>query len=65
MFLDGCYLKASCGEILLTAIGIDPNNCMYPFAYAVFEKEKEESWTWFIELLMSDLGNTSMMVIGQ
>ncbi|KAL0440219.1 UNVERIFIED_CONTAM: hypothetical protein Slati_2504900 [Sesamum latifolium] len=39
--LDGCHLKTVCGGILLCAVGIDANNCMYPFAYAVVEKEKK------------------------
>lgn len=39
--LDGCHLKSSSGGILLSAVGIDANNCMYPFAYAVVEKEKK------------------------
>ncbi|KAK4382959.1 hypothetical protein Sango_2821300 [Sesamum angolense] len=33
----------------------DGNNCMYPFAYAVVEKEKKSTWLWFLELLMNDL----------
>ncbi|KAL0375011.1 UNVERIFIED_CONTAM: hypothetical protein Sradi_3416800 [Sesamum radiatum] len=42
--LDGCHLKTVCGGILLCAVGIDANNCMYPFAYAVVEKEKKSTW---------------------
>ncbi|CAA0820099.1 MuDR family transposase, partial [Striga hermonthica] len=49
--LDGCHLKTSCGRILLTAVGIDGNNCIYPFAYAVVEQENKNSWNWFVELL--------------
>ncbi|KAL3849414.1 hypothetical protein ACJIZ3_011296 [Penstemon smallii] len=55
IFLDGCHLKTSYGGILLSAVGIDANNGIYPFAYAVVEKEKEESWLWFIELFKKDL----------
>ncbi|KAL0406383.1 UNVERIFIED_CONTAM: hypothetical protein Slati_3952200 [Sesamum latifolium] len=35
--------------------GIDGNNCMYPFAYVVVEKEKKSTWLWFLELLLNDL----------
>jgi hypothetical protein len=35
--LDGCHLKTKYGGIMLTAVGIDPNDCIYPFAYAVIE----------------------------
>ncbi|KAI8551066.1 hypothetical protein RHMOL_Rhmol06G0156300 [Rhododendron molle] len=34
------------GGILLTAVAIDANNCIYPFAYAVVEKEKFKTWNW-------------------
>ena len=27
--LDGCHLKTKYGGIMLTAVGIDPNNCIY------------------------------------
>ncbi|XP_012852893.1 PREDICTED: uncharacterized protein LOC105972477 [Erythranthe guttata] len=55
IFLDGCHLKSTYGGILLCAVGIDANNGMYPFAYAVVEKEKKDSWTWFVDLLKTDL----------
>lgn len=48
IFLDGCHLKSAYGGILLCAVGIDGNNGMYPFAYAVVKKEKKDSWVWFI-----------------
>ncbi|XP_028084942.1 uncharacterized protein LOC114286062 [Camellia sinensis] len=53
--VDGCHLKGSHGGILLTAIGIDANNCIFPFAYAIVEKEKKKTWLWFVELLGHDL----------
>lgn len=36
---DGCHHKGPHGGILLTVVGIDVNNCIYPFAYAVEEKK--------------------------
>ncbi|KAH7834888.1 hypothetical protein Vadar_020699 [Vaccinium darrowii] len=53
--LDGCHLKGPYGGILLTAVGIDANNQIYPFAYAVVDKEKYKTWAWFLELLGTDL----------
>lgn len=53
--LDGCHLKGPHGGILLTAVGVDANNCIYPFAYAVVGKEKKKTWQWFLELLKEDL----------
>ncbi|KAL0282812.1 UNVERIFIED_CONTAM: hypothetical protein Sangu_2927600 [Sesamum angustifolium] len=33
--VDGCHLKGPHGGILLTAVGVDPNNNLFPIAYAV------------------------------
>ena len=54
--LDGCFLKTETKGQLLSAVGKDGNNQMYPIAWAVVEGENQASWTWFIELLMQDLG---------
>ncbi|XP_039687156.1 uncharacterized protein [Medicago truncatula] len=54
--LDGCFLKGYYGGMLLAAIGRDPNDQMLPIAYAVVEGETKESWNWFLELLIADLG---------
>ena len=40
----------------LTAVGIDPNDCIYPIAMAVVEVECKDSWMWFLNTLKSDLG---------
>lgn len=53
--LDACHLKGPHGGILLTAVGIDANNCIYPIAYAVVEKEKKKTWLWCLQLLGEDL----------
>lgn len=53
--LDGCWLKGTYGGQLLSAVGVDPNDCMYPIAYAVVEIESKETWTWFLEHLAMDL----------
>ena len=53
--LDGCFLKTITKGIMLSAIGKDGNDQMYPIAWAVVEGENENSWKWFIELLMDSL----------
>ena len=53
--LDGCFIKGYHTGQLLTAIGVDPNNQMYPIAYALVESECRDSWEWFLELLGQDL----------
>ncbi|XP_078433650.1 uncharacterized protein LOC144704937 [Wolffia australiana] len=54
--LDGCFLKTQLKGQLLSAVGKDGNNLMFPIAWAVVEGENQSSWTWFIQLLMNDLG---------
>ncbi|XP_058759791.1 uncharacterized protein LOC131633092 [Vicia villosa] len=54
--LDGCFLKGLCGGKILAAIGRDPNDQMLPVAFAVVEGENRDSWTWFLQLLIDDLG---------
>ncbi|XP_027933675.1 uncharacterized protein LOC114189166 [Vigna unguiculata] len=54
--LDGCSLKGRYGGELLTAVGRDGNDQMLPLCYALVEVENKETWTWFMELLIEDLG---------
>ncbi|CAL2271107.1 unnamed protein product [Prunus armeniaca] len=54
--LDACHIKGQHPGQLLYAVGVDPNNGMYPIAYAVAEAENYATWTWLLELLAVDLG---------
>ena len=42
--LDGFFFKGATNGELLCAIGRDANSQMYPIAWAVVEKENNESW---------------------
>lgn len=53
--VDGCFLKGLYGGQLLTAVGIDANDGIYPVAWAMVSKENHENWLWFLELLTGDL----------
>ncbi|MDV3166549.1 MAG: hypothetical protein Q8807_02620 ['Waltheria sp.' little leaf phytoplasma] len=53
--LDGCFLKSFIKGELLTAVGRDANNQLFPIAWAVVEVECYDSWTFFLELLRDDL----------
>lgn len=53
--VDETHLKSTNGGVLLTAVGIDSNNNMFPLAYVVVENETKESWTWFLEHLKEDV----------
>ncbi|XP_077251785.1 uncharacterized protein LOC143891010 [Tasmannia lanceolata] len=55
--LDGCHLKGPWGRQILSAVGKDTNEQMFPIAYAVVEAELKESWTWFLRTLLNDIGS--------
>ncbi|KAK9053605.1 hypothetical protein SSX86_024679 [Deinandra increscens subsp. villosa] len=53
--LDGAFMKGPFPGQILSAVGIDNNNGIYPVAIAIVEAETLSSWTWFLELLGDDL----------
>lgn len=57
--VDGCFLKGLYGGQLLTAVGVDANDSMYPIAWATVSRETKETWKWFLELLAEDLQMTN------
>jgi hypothetical protein len=63
--LDGYHLKTKFGGQLLAAVGMDPNDCIYPVAFSIVEVEDTANWRWFLETLKRDLGihNTSAWTI--
>jgi hypothetical protein len=54
--LDGCHIKTEHGGQLHIAVGIDPNDCIYPIAMAAVEVEPMITWKWFLETLKDNLG---------
>ncbi|KAG8371475.1 hypothetical protein BUALT_Bualt13G0091400 [Buddleja alternifolia] len=54
--VDGCHLKGTHKGVILTALGLDPNNCIFPICFCVVEGEHKKSWEWFLELLVQDVG---------
>ncbi|KAK9066298.1 hypothetical protein SSX86_013619 [Deinandra increscens subsp. villosa] len=57
--LDGAFMKGPYPGQILSAVGIDPNNGIYPVCYAIVETENLDSWTWFLQCLGEDLDLTS------
>ncbi|KAL2899079.1 Protein FAR1-RELATED SEQUENCE 6, partial [Bienertia sinuspersici] len=46
--VDGAHLKGSFGGVLLSAIAIDANNEIFPFAWAIVGGEDKENWKFFL-----------------
>ncbi|KAM0829903.1 hypothetical protein ACQ4PT_066579 [Festuca glaucescens] len=63
--IDGCHIKTKYKGVLLTAVGIDPNDCIYPVAFGLAEVKCTSSWEWFLTNLRDDLNisNTSPWTI--
>ncbi|XP_058729589.1 uncharacterized protein LOC131601732 [Vicia villosa] len=60
--VDGCHLKTKYGGQLLIAVGRNPNDQYFPLAFGVVGTETKESWKWFLELLMNDVGQSNRYV---
>ncbi|CAH9089866.1 unnamed protein product [Cuscuta epithymum] len=54
--IDGAFLKSGVKGEILTAIGRDGNNQMFPIGWAIVGSETKEAWKWFLEILRDDLG---------
>jgi len=54
--VDACFLKGKWGGQLHAAVGRDANDDIFPIAYAVCESETMETWTWFLWVLLEDIG---------
>ncbi|KAI5338353.1 hypothetical protein L3X38_017624 [Prunus dulcis] len=57
--VDGCHLKGPYPGQILTAVGVDGSNGFFLVAYAVVDIESKDSWIWFFNLLIEDLGITN------
>jgi hypothetical protein len=57
--LDGCHIKTRYKGQLLTAVGIDPNDNIFPIAFGLVEVECTSSWEWFLTNLKDDLNITN------
>ncbi|CAK8560409.1 unnamed protein product [Lathyrus sativus] len=58
--LDGCFLKGYYGGQILAVIGRGPNDQMLPIVYVVVEGETKDSWNWFLELFVPNLGGVKL-----
>lgn len=53
--LDGCFFKGETNGECLCVVGRDANNKMYPLAWAVVEKENNDTWDRLCDILFRDI----------
>jgi hypothetical protein len=49
--IDGTFLISKYRGTLLIAISCDANNKLVPLAFALVERENNDSWGWFLRLV--------------
>ncbi|XP_021775764.1 uncharacterized protein LOC110739622 [Chenopodium quinoa] len=57
--VDGAHLKGNYGGVLLSAVALDANNELFPFAWAIVSVEDTENWkffVWHLKNLLKDSG---------
>ncbi|KAK9008792.1 hypothetical protein V6N11_080270 [Hibiscus sabdariffa] len=52
--LDKCFLKGPFKGEILSVVGRDSNNQIFPIAWAVVEVENRDSWAWFLKNIQYD-----------
>lgn len=58
--VDGCHLKTKYGRTFLIVVGRDSSDQYYPLTFGVCETKTNESWRWFLTLLLDDIGQEKM-----
>jgi hypothetical protein len=53
--VDGYHIKTKYKGVLLTAVGIDTNGCIFPIAFGLAEVGCTSAWEWFLRNLKEDL----------
>ena len=54
--LDGCHIKHRFGGQILSTTTKDANDNIFPIAMAVVKQEIRESWIWFLEIFVDNIG---------
>ncbi|XP_026379494.1 uncharacterized protein LOC113274269 [Papaver somniferum] len=59
--VDGTHLTGPRQGVLLSTVGMDPDESIYPIAFSVVDSKNNESWEWFMRKLVEVLGNKYAM----
>ena len=61
--LDGCHLKGSFVESLLSDVALDANNGLFLIGIYICEGETTETWSWFLSLLHEQVRESELRTI--
>ncbi|XP_026400584.1 uncharacterized protein LOC113296494 [Papaver somniferum] len=59
--VDGTHLIGPRQGVLLSSVGMDPDESIYPISFAVVDSENNEFWEWFMRKLVGVLGDKYTM----
>ncbi|XP_026452874.1 uncharacterized protein LOC113353520 [Papaver somniferum] len=59
--VDGTHLTGPRQGVLLSVVGMDPDESIYPMDFVVVDSENNESWEWFMRKLAEVLGDKYAM----
>ena len=55
--IDGTFLYGKYRGTLLIALTWDSDNRLFPLAFAIVEKEIDDSWYWFLRCIQINVTN--------
>ena len=61
--VDASFLHGKYTGQLAAATGVDGHNWLYHIAYAIFDSETEDNWTWFLKNLHKVIGDPPGLVL--
>jgi hypothetical protein len=53
--IASCHIKNRFGGVMLAAVGVDLNDCIFHLAIAIVEVEDTNTWKWLLSTLKKDL----------
>ncbi|KAL3630045.1 hypothetical protein CASFOL_023029 [Castilleja foliolosa] len=63
IFVDGTFLKGKSKGVLFVAVTKDGNEQVFPLAFGLADKEKDDSWVWFMQQLRNAFSCRENLVI--